>query len=93
MNTASDRGSPKRMNARTIGFSRIAISAATMKMNTAWLTAVISCHRSDHGQRQPDQLHPARDHERAQRVAGHRPNLAAAPVATIDEQTPGFRVP
>ena len=44
MNTASDRGSPKRMNARTIGFSRIAISAATMKMNTAWLTAVISCH-------------------------------------------------
>ena len=93
MNTASDRGSPKRMNARTIGFSRIAISAATMKMNTAWLTAGDQLPQADHGQRQPDQLHPARDLELAQRVAGHRPNLAAAPVATIDEQTPGFRVP
>ena len=42
--TEAARGIRRAQNARTMGFSRMAISAATTNTNTAWLTAEISNH-------------------------------------------------
>ena len=95
MNTASGRGSRKRVNARTIGFSRIAISAATTKMNTAWLTArdQLPERRSPASGRPTSCTQRGTTNFRSASPA-HRANLAAAPVAERStSKLPGSRVP
>ena len=79
-------------NARTIGFSRMAISAATTNTNTAPFTADTKQPRAHHDQRQAHELNPPRDQDLPRAVWRHRGHRSSRPSGGIAARARGTAV-